>query len=49
MDDERVVSGLRRVGDPVGPDPAFLDRMYEDLAGELGSGRRAEAPPAHPT
>ena len=36
MNDERVVSGLRHVGDPVGPDPAFLDRMYEDLAGELG-------------
>jgi ABC-type amino acid transport substrate-binding protein len=37
VDDERVVSGLRRVGDPVGsPDPAFLDQMYEDLAGELG-------------
>lgn len=36
MDDERVVSGLRRVGDPVAPDPDFLDRMYENLAGELG-------------
>jgi len=47
VDDERVVSGLRRVGDPVGPDPAFLDRMYEDLAVELGfrpTGRSATRP-----
>lgn len=36
MDDERIVSKLRRVGDPASPDAAFLDRMYEDLAGELG-------------
>jgi ABC-type amino acid transport substrate-binding protein len=36
VDEDRFVNGLRRIGDPVGPDPAFLDRMYENLAGELG-------------
>lgn len=35
MDDERVVNRLRKVADPASPDPAFLERMYEELAGEL--------------
>ena len=35
MDDERVVSRLRQVADPASPDPAFLERMYEELAEEL--------------
>ena len=47
MDDDRILSGLRHVSDPVGPDPDFLDRMYEELAGELGFrpvGRNATRP-----
>ncbi len=35
MDDERVVNRLRKVADSASPDPAFLERMYEELAEEL--------------
>ena len=35
MDDERLVNRLRKVADPATPDPAFLERMYEELAEEL--------------
>jgi ABC-type amino acid transport substrate-binding protein len=35
VDDERVVNRLRQVADPASPDPAFLERMYEELAEEL--------------
>lgn len=36
MDDERAVSRLRKVADSANPDPAFLERMYGELAEELG-------------
>lgn len=35
MDDERVVNRLRKVADSASPDPAFLERMYQELAEEL--------------
>ena len=35
MDDERVVNRLRKVAASASPDPAFLERMYEELAEEL--------------
>lgn len=34
--DDRLISSLRRIADPVEPAPAFLDRLYETLAEELG-------------
>jgi len=36
MHDGRGLESLRRIADPATPDPAFLDRLYEDLVGELG-------------
>ena len=36
MHDGRGLESLRRIADPAPPDPAFLDRLYEDLVGELG-------------
>ena len=36
MDDDRLLSSLRRIAEPVEPSAAFLDRLYEDLADELG-------------
>jgi len=36
VDDERAVKRLRKVADPASPDAAFLGRMYEQLAEELG-------------
>ena len=36
MDDDRLISSLHRIAEPVEPEPDFLDRMYETLASELG-------------
>jgi Tol biopolymer transport system component len=36
VDDDRLLSRLRRIADPVEPAPVFLDRLYETLAQELG-------------
>ena len=36
MDDDRLVSSLGRIADPIEPAPVFLDRLYETLAEELG-------------
>jgi len=48
MHDGRGLEGLRRIADPTTPDPAFLDRLYEDLVGELGfrEGGGAAVPPS---
>ena len=45
MDDDRLLSSLRRIAEPVEPAAAFLDRLYESLADELGlHGEPARAP-----
>jgi dipeptidyl aminopeptidase/acylaminoacyl peptidase len=45
VDDDRLLSSLRRIAEPVEPPADFLDRLYETLAGELGfSGEPARAP-----
>jgi Tol biopolymer transport system component len=36
VDDDRLISSLRRIADPIEPAPVFLDRLYETLAVELG-------------
>jgi Tol biopolymer transport system component len=36
VDDDRLLSHLRQIADPVEPAPVFLDRLYESLAQELG-------------
>jgi Tol biopolymer transport system component len=36
VDDDRLVSSLRRIADPIEPAPVFLDRLYGTLAQELG-------------
>ena len=36
MDDDRGVSSLRRIAEPVEPPADFLDRLYDSLADELG-------------
>jgi YD repeat-containing protein len=43
VDDDRLLSRLRRIADPVEPAPVFLDGLYETLAQELGF--RPEARP----
>ena len=42
MDDDRLLSSLRRIAEPVDASDVFLDRLYETLAGELGF--RGKAP-----
>jgi len=52
VDDDRLLSRLRRIADPVEPPPVFLDRLYETLAQELGFGpetRPETAPRPIPT
>ena len=45
MDDDRLLSSLRRIAEPVEPAADFLDRLYESLADELGfHGKPAQAP-----
>ena len=45
VDDDRLLSSLRRIAEPVEPAADFLDRLYEHLADELGfHGTPAEAP-----
>jgi outer membrane protein assembly factor BamB len=36
VDDDRLLSSLRRIAEPVDASDVFLDRLYEILAGELG-------------
>jgi ABC-type amino acid transport substrate-binding protein len=36
VDDRRLDSLLRTVRDPIAPDPAFVERLYADLAPKLG-------------
>jgi hypothetical protein len=36
VDDDRLLSSLRHIADPIEPAPVFLDRLYETLAQELG-------------
>lgn len=43
MDERRLLAQLDGVGGPGEPDPAFLDRMYETLADELGFRGRERA------
>jgi outer membrane protein assembly factor BamB len=42
VDDDRLLSSLRRIAEPVDASEVFLDRLYETLAGELGF--RGKAP-----
>jgi hypothetical protein len=45
VDDDRLLSSLRRIAEPVEPAADFLDRLYESLAAELGfHGKPAQAP-----
>jgi hypothetical protein len=45
VDDDRLLSSLRRIAEPVGPAADFIDRLYESLADELGfHGKPAQSP-----
>jgi Tol biopolymer transport system component len=45
VDDDRLISSLRRIAEPVEPSAESLDRLYESLASELGfRGESAHAP-----
>lgn len=45
MDDDRLLSSLRRIAEPVEPAADFIDRLYESLADELGfHGEPAQTP-----
>jgi Tol biopolymer transport system component len=48
VDDDRLLSRLRDIAEPVEPAPVFLDRLYESLAQELGF-RRETATRTIPT
>ena len=45
MDDDRLLSSLRRIAEPVEPAADFIDRLYESLTDELGfHGEPAQTP-----